>query len=149
MNATVVKINKRGFAFLAIDGQPDGDEIFAHRNSFPKSCNFDTLLGIRVSCETAMTPKGPVATMVVILPAIEQDRGRDHGFIESMAETHGWLIPDVGGRLFCHRDELAAGQAWPENLAGCRVTYTLAIGKRGAKAVALRMEDSDRIPQIE
>lgn len=140
MNATVVKINKKGFAFLAIDGQPDGDEIFAHRSCFP-SCNFDALLGVRVSCETAMTPKGPAATMVVFLPADEQDKGRDHGTIENMADTHGWLIPDLGGKLFVHRAELCPGQAWPVDLACCRVTYTMAIGKRGAKAVALRMED--------
>ncbi len=140
--AVVIRVHPNGFAFLAYEGELDGDELYLHRRQVQDlpSCTFESLLGVRVSIsEVVMTPKGPAAMNCVVLPADEQSK-RDHGFIEVMGDSYGFLIPDVGGRLFCHRAELAAVD-WPDDLVNCRVTFTMAMGKRGLKAVALRPED--------
>jgi cold shock CspA family protein len=103
---------------------------------------------MRVSIgEIVNTPRGRAAERVTILPPDEQGK-RDHGVIDQVNAkgNFGFLIADYGStRLWWHRAVLAAGQAWPENLINCRVTFSMSTGKHGVKAVALRMEEDHAI----
>ncbi len=129
---TVIRANSKGFAFILDDS---GRQLFVHRNAFvDQSFSLTDTPGRRVAFSPVRTPKGWKAEDVSI---VDGDKGREHGFIETVCREFGFIRMDIGDQIYFHSMEIVDCDI----VVGERVTLTIGLQDNGkTRALAVRRE---------